>query len=196
MKLYILRHEDRTQDCSFFAPLTKNGLNNAEKLADIINNHKIDIVFSSPFIRTLQTIRPYLIKTNKKLNIEYSLSEIHHEDIIPKKAYGLYLPEYLAECFNYDTTYNSLIKPTDIKFPEKYEDVDKRLKIFLKEIFSTYFTTDKTILLVTHQSLCYSILQIVNKMVKVEDDFMKNYPTGQLTLVYNDNNWTFKRINS
>jgi 2,3-bisphosphoglycerate-dependent phosphoglycerate mutase len=195
MKLYILRHEDRTQDCSFFAPLTKEGLNNAEKLADIINNHKIDLIFSSPFIRTLQTIRPYLKKTNKMANIEYSLSEIHHEDIIPKKAYGMYLPEYLAEAFNYDKTYNSLIKPTDIKYPEKFQDVEKRLKKFLKELFITYFNTDKSIILVTHQSLCSSILKIVNKKEKIDEELITNYPTGQLSLVYSGD-WTYKRINS
>lgn len=32
MKLYILRHEDRTQDATFFSPLTKQGLENATKL--------------------------------------------------------------------------------------------------------------------------------------------------------------------
>ena len=32
MKLYILRHEDRTQDATFFAPLTKTGLDNSLKL--------------------------------------------------------------------------------------------------------------------------------------------------------------------
>ena len=40
MKLYILRHEDRTQDCSFFSPLTKEGLNNSIKLIDILKKKK------------------------------------------------------------------------------------------------------------------------------------------------------------
>jgi hypothetical protein len=34
MKIYLLRHEDRTQDCSFFAPLTYDGLENAKKLVE------------------------------------------------------------------------------------------------------------------------------------------------------------------
>ena len=37
MRLYILRHEDRTMDASFFSPLTKEGLDNSVKLIDILN---------------------------------------------------------------------------------------------------------------------------------------------------------------
>jgi broad specificity phosphatase PhoE len=191
MKLYILRHEDRTQDCSMFAPLTKNGLIRAEKLVPLLESIKIDIVFSSPFVRTLQTVKPYLKKGDKKVNIEYSLSEIHHEDIIPKKAYGMYLPEYIAEQYNYNPEYKSFIKPTDIIMPERFKNVDIRLKKFLGELFNEYITTDKTILLVTHQALCGSILHIVNKYNKLDEEIINNYMIGQLTLVYN-NNWTYK----
>lgn len=196
MKLYILRHEDRTQDCSFFAPLTKNGLINSEKISELLLTKKIDIIYSSPFIRTLQTILPYLDKSNKKVNIEYSLSEINHQDIITKKAYGIYLPEYIAENYNYDNDYTSLIKPTDITYPETFKHVDKRVKKFLKELFSSYYSTDKIILLVSHQSICSSILQIVNKSSKefknkLDESIINNYPTGKLSLVY-FNDWTYK----
>ena len=193
MKIYILRHEDRTQDCSLFAPLTKNGLLRAEKLVSLLEGVKIDIVFSSPFIRTLQTIEPYLKETQKKVNIEYSLSEINHADLIPKKAIGMYLPEYIAENYNYNPDYNSFIKPTDIIYPEQFKHVDIRFKKFLGELFNEYIKKDKTILLVTHQSMCCSVLNIVNKYNKLDEEVINNYPTGQLTLVYNDN-WTYKPI--
>ena len=35
MKIYILRHEDRTMDCTFFSPLTQKGLENAIDLIHI-----------------------------------------------------------------------------------------------------------------------------------------------------------------
>lgn len=193
MKIYILRHEDRTQDCSLFAPLTKTGLMRAEKLVPLLEGIKIDIVFSSPFVRTLQTIEPYLKKTHGKVNIEYSLSEINHEDLIPKKAIGIYLPEYIAEKYNYNPNYKSFIKPTDITYPERFKHVDLRFKKFLGELFNEYIKTDKTILLVTHQSMCCSVLNIVNKYNKLDEEVINNYPTGQVTLVYN-NNWTYKPI--
>jgi len=193
MKIYIIRHEDRTQDCSMFAPLTKNGLLRAGKIVTLLEGCKIDIVFSSPFIRTLQTVEPYLKNSQKRVNIEYSLSELNHEDIIPKKAIGMYLPEYIADYYNYNPDYKSFIKPTDIKYPERFKHVDIRFKKFLGELFNEYINTDKTILLVTHQSMCCSVLNIVNKYTELDGEIINNYPMGQLTLVYNDN-WTYKPI--
>ena len=35
MKIYILRHEERTIDASFFGPLTKNGILNSINLIQI-----------------------------------------------------------------------------------------------------------------------------------------------------------------
>ena len=102
MKIYILRHEDRTQDCSFFSPLTSLGLNNAVNLINYLDTCNINIIFSSPFIRTLQTIKPYIDTKKCIINIEYGLSEIHHKDIIAKKSVGLTLPIYLAKYYNYD----------------------------------------------------------------------------------------------
>lgn len=63
MRLYVLRHEDRTVDASFFAPLTEKGLNNSKDLIKRLAKLKINKVYSSPFIRTLQTVYPY-VKTN------------------------------------------------------------------------------------------------------------------------------------
>ena len=64
MRLYILRHEDRPEDCSFFTPLSEQGLINSNKLTTILEKCKINYIISSPFIRTLQTIVPYAKKKN------------------------------------------------------------------------------------------------------------------------------------
>ena len=69
MKIYILRHEDRTMDGTFFSPLTQDGLDNSIKLIDVLNKCKIDTIYSSPFIRTLQTVLPYAKSRNLKINL-------------------------------------------------------------------------------------------------------------------------------
>jgi broad specificity phosphatase PhoE len=199
MKIYILRHEDRTQDCSFFAPLTEIGLNNAKKLVPNLTECNINLIFCSPFIRTLQTIYPYVNSTKIKINIEYALSEIHHIDIIPKKAVGINLPEYLALAFNYNCLYKSILKPHEIIYPENEPDVLNRVRIFLKELILQYCETDFNIVIVTHQSLCFGILKVVNKLSeeyknKIDPHLLRNYPKGKLCLVFN-NGWTFKLIN-
>lgn len=200
MQLFILRHEDRTQDCSFFSPLTEKGLNNSVKLIEILKKINIDTIYSSPFIRTLQTIYPYSKKYGIKINIEYGLSEIHHEDIIPKKAVGIELPEYLINSFNNNNNYKRIMEPTSIIYPEKYEDVVVRTKKVLRDIIKNYYHSNKKILLVTHQSLCSTILKIINKNSKLKGTLstknIDNYEKGKLCFVLDSKKgWLFKELN-
>lgn len=199
MKIYILRHEDRTQDCSFFAPLTESGLANAKNLVEKLKEININIIFSSPFIRTLQTVIPYSKDANIKINLEYGLIELHHADIIPAKAVGISLPEYLAESYNYNNLYKTIVKPTDIKYPESDKDVMLRAKRVLKDIIGKYYETDSNIILVSHQSVCNAILKIVNKESekfkgKLPEKLLNSYDKGKISLVF-DKGWTYKPIN-
>ena len=89
MKLYVLRHEDRTMDLTFFSPLTKNGLNNSVNLIKFLEKEKINSIYSSPYIRTLQTVYPYAKKYDIKPKLEYSLTELYQDENIPKKSYQI-----------------------------------------------------------------------------------------------------------
>ena len=163
MKLYILSHEDRTQDATFFSPLTKQGLENATKLIEELEKVKISHIYCSPYIRTLQTIHPYCKKHNLKIKLEYGLGEINHEDIIPKKSYQVRLPEYMGELFNYEPNYNEKFAPEEFSYPENEKNVYKRVRDILKYIISVHNTTNDNIVLVTHQIVCKLILKIVKK---------------------------------
>ena len=188
MKIYILRHEDRTIDCSFFAPLTKKGLENSIKLIDYLLPLNIDDIYCSPFIRTLQTINPYIKKTNKKLNLEYGLMEIKHESIISPKSHNVELPIYLAEIFNYDNTYKTLINTNQIKYPENTNNLRQRVIFFLRDLLVKNYKTKKNILLVTHQGICNIILSII----KANEP---EYKLGKISLIFDTDNWTLKKIN-
>jgi broad specificity phosphatase PhoE len=161
MKIYILRHEERTIDCTFFAPLTKKGLENSIKLSNYLLPLNIDEIYCSPFIRTLQTITPYINKTHKKLKLEYGLIEIKHESIISPKSHNVELPDYLTEFFNYDNNYTTLINTNQIKYPENTNDLKNRVYFFLRHLLIQYHKTNKNILLVTHQGICSIILSIL-----------------------------------
>lgn len=197
MKIFILRHEDRTQDATFFSPLTKAGLENSIKLIPILENLQIKYVYSSPFIRTLQTVYPYLKQSNTNVKLDYGLSEIKHEDLIPKWSHTTRLPEYMNENFLVDPNYKGSIEPEDIKYPEKEIDVQKRIKAFLKNIISNHLNTDDTILIVTHQVVCNIILKIIYKYGKEKPsvESANNYPKGAVSLVFDNLEWTFKPIN-
>jgi broad specificity phosphatase PhoE len=196
MKIYILRHEDRTMDASFFAPLTKEGLEKSVKLIKILKNQDINKIYSSPFIRTLQTIYPYSKDTNKKINLEYSLSEIQHPHIIPSKSYQVSLPEYIAESFNYNPKYISIFNPINHTYPEDEKSVEKRIKNFISRLLNDHINSEYNIILVTHQIVCNLILKIVNRNNKnMHLDVTYNYPRGSLTKVFDVDKWVFKPIN-
>jgi len=198
MIIYIIRHEDRTQDATMFSPLTKLGIDNSYKLAELLNNLNIGIIYSSPYIRTLQTIYPFSEKNQIKVNIDYGLSEIQHPDLIPANSYQVTLPIYLAEKFNFNENYISTINPIDYEFPEKGSDLDKRIKRFLKKIFNNHMNTNDIIIISTHQGICNSILKIIEKTGTTD---LKNinskykYPKGKITKIFDKDKWTFKPIN-
>ena len=195
MKIFILRHEDRTQDASFFSPLTRTGLDNAVNLIDSLEKANITHIYSSPYIRTLQTVYPFSKKSGIKIKLEYSLSEINHPDLIAKNSNGVRLPEYMSDLFNYDRNYTSQLDTENIKYPEAETDVELRIKNFLKSIIMQHGKNDDNILLVSHQVICSNILKIVSKTVLVNKESILNYQKGALTLVFENLDWTFKPIN-
>ncbi|MFD1174551.1 histidine phosphatase family protein [Oceanobacillus picturae] len=65
--IYIIRHckaEGQAPD----APLTEEGFIQAKELAESLSDLKVDRIISSPFVRAIQTIKPFA--ENKKIEIE------------------------------------------------------------------------------------------------------------------------------
>ena len=196
MKLYILRHEDRTQDATMFSPLTAEGLKNSVRLIDILKDLEIDIVYSSPYIRTLQTVHPFVKDRNKKINLEYGLCEIQHPSLIPENSYTVSLPIYIAESFNYNPKYKSTLEPENNKYPENEQDVTARVKKCLSKIMNEHLHTRNNVLIVTHQVVCNAILKIVNKDVNIGAiEYISKYPKGAVSRVWNKDTWDYKKIN-
>jgi broad specificity phosphatase PhoE len=197
MKLYILRHEDRTMDLTFFSPLTKNGLEKSVDLINYLEKEKINLIYSSPYIRTLQTIYPYSKKYNLKSKLDYSLTELYQDSNIPKKSYQITLPEYIAKSFDFDEEYNSLIMPSDINFPEDIKKFNERIKHFLKTIISNNYNTSNNVILVTHQGVIDIIMRILGKRDSSLRETVKDlrYPKGSLTKILDEGEWMFKKIN-
>ena len=196
MKIYILRHEDRTQDATMFSPLTSRGLSRSIDLIKILKKHNITKIYSSPYIRTLQTVLPYSRESNIQINLEYSLAEIQSPYIIPEKSYNVHLPTYIAESFNYNSKYKSLIYPDNFNYPENEKQVSSRVRHFLNDLFKNKLESDNNILIVTHQLICNQILQIATKHkenINISSSY--NYPRGGLTLVFNKDEWLFEPIN-
>jgi broad specificity phosphatase PhoE len=195
MEIFILRHEDRTMDASFFSPLTREGLDNSVKLIELLSKYKINKIYSSPFIRTLQTIHPYAKSIDKKINLEYSLSEIQHPQIIPSRSYKISLPEYIAESFNCNPKYVSLFNPNDHIYPEDESIVEKRVKNFIKKLINDNINSTNRIILVTHQVVCNIILKLITKHNNIKIETTYNYARGGLTRVFMVDKWVCEPLN-
>ena len=89
MKIYLVRHAQaewwKAPDEN--RPLTTKGFEDAEKLSQLLKNHPVDAIYSSPYTRAYQTIEPTASKLRLEINIgddlrERKLGDIGQEDFL------------------------------------------------------------------------------------------------------------------
>jgi 2,3-bisphosphoglycerate-dependent phosphoglycerate mutase len=73
-KIYVVRH-CKAESQHPQAPLTAEGRNQAEELADFFTNVNIQKIISSPFLRARQSIEPLARKLNIDIKVDDRLSE-------------------------------------------------------------------------------------------------------------------------
>jgi broad specificity phosphatase PhoE len=174
MKLILVRHEERTDDNSFFSELTQMGKYYSKyiipnEIDKIVN--KVDAIFSSPYYRTLETIQYYAEKYNKKINIENSLCEFVNNTyfIYNKWKYNwneINNPKYynLKKIFN--NNYHSLISINDINndpnnILESECNLRERVNNFINYLKNNY-EENSVIILSTHMYVINIIYYLYN----------------------------------
>ena len=175
MKIILLRHEERGYDISFFSNLVENGIIRAcTTLPKELQKLKPDIIFSSPFIRTLQTIYPYSQKNNIKINVEYGLYEYMHNPYFLLGQWYYTLDDIkdndLKTIIN--NNYKSIVDKNDFSILEDENDLEKRINKFMNNFKINY--PNKTILLVTHKG-------IINKIKNVSMN--SEFPMGHYEIL-------------
>lgn len=73
-KIYIIRHCEATGQFPD-SPLTEKGFIQANELADFLSEININRIISSPFLRAIQTIKPFAKNNNIKIEKDSRLSE-------------------------------------------------------------------------------------------------------------------------
>lgn len=188
MKIYILRHEERHNSPQFYTNLTPHGEKKSETLKLILEKENIDVIFSSPFPRVLQTIKPFcdMKNMNQEVNVDYALYETMYDPIHFKKDnYKVELSKTDNEFYLANPEYKSQITINDIKCPEERGDVEFRTKKLYDYILNEYKNTEKNILIATHAC---TLNTIINK-----SDAEAMYPQGGLTKIF-DNGSCFTRV--
>lgn len=145
-KVFLLRHEQRGNTISFDTPLTPQGLERAEKIiAPQLERLNIKIIYSSPFVRTLQTIRPFCENCNLKVNLEWSLVEsMPINPVIPGDFSPIINSDYKS--------YLSYETPSDTDLLN-FTILKNRAKSFIESL-----DRSDNILLVTHMPVINAIL--------------------------------------
>lgn len=166
MRLYLLRHEERPlTDISFFVPLTSKGKINAQNKVAALNQLNLTRIYSSPFLRTLETIEPYinqksLSSVDNVVNIDNSLAEA--------SIYGYYKiydpPFEWYKRFKINKNYKSITEK--ISKQETEEEIARRVRNFFHYLMTRYQNTNENILIVSHAYIIQLFLREMNLPIK------------------------------
>lgn len=142
--LYFVRHGMRadfedpawreTAENPHDTPLSKTGLRQAGDIADALRGEAIDHVFSSPFLRALQTAHPLAAELGLPLRVEPGLSEWLNPEWFEAAPRWMSRTEAAARFPQVDTGYIAAVHPD---FPEPsetkhvYERVGRTLNVLL-----------------------------------------------------------------
>lgn len=185
MRIYLLRHEMRFSNPKFDTQLTEVGKQNAKNLVKLLDNLNLNVIISSPFVRTIQTVEEYVKRHSIKLNIDYALNESLSNTQLFDKTDIRPLSENMYGYNYFNLDYNPIVKYEDLELGESYEDIKVRTRKLIDSLINDKSLVDKNILLVSHQSP-------VNAALNIDQHF--NYPMGGVSLCY-ETNRMFKPIN-
>jgi broad specificity phosphatase PhoE len=147
-KYYALRHGEAKSNVDnvisswpekFNNPLTKKGVAKIEKVAAGLKGKNIDLIFSSPLLRTKQTAEIVAEVLGVKVKFDKRLREID---------FGTFNGKPVEDFVKYfKGTHNRIVNKTPRG--ENYSDISKRMYGFIKDINKKY--KGKNILIVSHQ---------------------------------------------
>ena len=159
MKLILIRHgetqwnkEMKVQGGLSDIPLNDTGQKQAKLTGERLKKEKIDLFFSSPMKRAIQTAQIINEHHNKEILIEDSLLERSFG-----KLEGTHYPDlnYHMQNIYLDDSYEEF----DI---ERIEIFKERLKKFWENLLNTQF--GKTIVIVSHSSTSKMLLSIIHNL--------------------------------
>ena len=181
MKLYILRHFERDLDNpSFETQLLKTGITNAITKSEILKKIDINLIFSSPFVRCIQSVDFFSKTNNKIINIDYSLCEFLLENDKNKMSsiYNYTIPDNWYTNYNINKNYNKLLNIYNVN--ETLYDCIQRIEKIYNFLIKEYKNTNENILIITHMSIVNIFLHIKDQKKLKIDNY---YKMGKITQI-------------
>jgi broad specificity phosphatase PhoE len=162
-------------------PLSSAGLDRAISLAGELSQSPIDSIFTSPFLRTIQTADPLSRLLKLPIRLEWGLCEWLCRDWTPALPKTTPAAELAIDHPNIDFTYQSLVTPC---YPETLEELNARLNIITDRLVRG---NSQNILAIAHKG---SVLGIVAALTGENGWQTYDLACGELIkLVYMKNRW-------
>lgn len=197
MKIYFLRHEKRPQEQTFEISLTEEGHKNAQKLIPLLDSLSIQQIYSSPFLRCLETLRPFCKENGKNINVENSLYEFVTERLFTQSNYNQSLTSSQKSNYLVNHDYTSYFDIENLLFPQTEEFMEERVYAFLNHLINQYQNQELSILLCGHKKILDKIYILYLKENDLENEKSKKieYPMGGVSLVYQNNTYCYHPLN-
>lgn len=189
--LWLVRHEHRldfiqpewfdTAIHPYDPPLSTEGFDRAITLTEKFRQISIDRIYTSPFLRTIQTADPLAQLLQLPIRLEWGLCEWLCQDWtlgFPKTTPIEDLTQFYP---NIDVTYKSLVLPC---YPETTANLDARIAIIAGKLFKG---NGENIVAIAHKG---SVLGIAAALTGKDDWKTYDLPCGGIIkLVGNDGRW-------
>jgi broad specificity phosphatase PhoE len=163
--LWLVRHAHRldfiqpewfdTATYRYDPPLSAEGFDQASSLAQELSQVTIDRIYTSPLLRTIQTVDPLARLIQQPIRLEWGLCEWLCEDWTVGFPETTPIDE-LIRCYpNIDPAYKSLVLPC---YPETAAELDARIEIIAGKLVEC---NSGNILVIAHKGSSLGIAAIL-----------------------------------
>ena len=177
--IWLIRHADRldfiqpewfdTAVYPYDPPLAPSGFNRARLLAQELSQASIRQIFTSPFLRTIQTADPLARVLSVPIQLEWGLSEWLCQDWTPALPETTPIDDLIRDYPGIDRSYRSLVLPC---YPETAAELDARLAILAQKLVQN---NPENILAIAHKG---SVLGIAAALTGNADWRTQDLPCG------------------
>ncbi len=154
--IWLIRHAHRldfvrpewfdTAIYPYDPPLSPLGLSQAIDLAEQLSQLPIERIFTSPFLRTIQTADPLARRLQIPIQLEWGLSEWLCADWTRSFPITTPLAQLKEDYHSIDFAYDSLVIPS---YPETLEELSSRMTMLSLELIQT--NPEHNILIIAHK---------------------------------------------
>jgi broad specificity phosphatase PhoE len=189
--LWLIRHADRldfiqpewfdTALYPFDPPLAPSGFDRARLLAQELSQISVGRIFTSPFLRTIQTADPLARVLDVPMQLEWGLCEWLCQDWTPALPDTTSIDDLMRDYPRIDQNYRSLVLPC---YPETSKELDARTEMIAHKLVQN---NAENVLAIAHKG---SVLGIAAALTGNTD--LRNYDLpcgGIIKLIHTAGGW-------